>query len=270
MQRVRPHPFTAGTCVAVAGAFLILTGMRGSGRELTPEQAELLQYMSLVKLPDGAGGQRITVRVSGADLQIVNGAGATDTVNGHGNLIVGYDELGFDTEKTGSHNLVVGTGHGYTSHAGVVFGIQNELEAPHATVTGGRFNAAKGYGASVGGGSENQARGVHSSVSGGKDNTALGEDASVAGGQVNFAVGTSASISGGFGNNANGNWASIAGGNGCFADGDHSAVSGGFANTAEGEWATVAGGWLNTASGERSAVSGGCMQDNAVDCTVIP
>ena len=35
---------------------------------------------------------RPTLRVAGANLQVVNGLGATATVNGLGNVIVGYDE----------------------------------------------------------------------------------------------------------------------------------------------------------------------------------
>jgi hypothetical protein len=34
-----------------------------------------------------------TVRVSAANLQVVNGQGGTDKINGLGNLVVGYDEL---------------------------------------------------------------------------------------------------------------------------------------------------------------------------------
>ncbi|MEM6572592.1 MAG: hypothetical protein AAF957_29525, partial [Planctomycetota bacterium] len=43
--------------------------------------------------------------VVGADLRLRNGAGATSTVNGLGNLVIGYDVGG---AGGGSHNLVVG------------------------------------------------------------------------------------------------------------------------------------------------------------------
>src|SRR5262245_41212234 len=49
-----------------------------------------------------------TVRVTGADLQIVNGTGTTASANGTGNLIVGYNDFDPDepADRTGSHNLV--------------------------------------------------------------------------------------------------------------------------------------------------------------------
>jgi hypothetical protein len=47
------------------------------------------------------------VVITGANLRIVNGLGTTDTANGLGNLIVGYNEpRGFQPEvRTGSHNV---------------------------------------------------------------------------------------------------------------------------------------------------------------------
>src|SRR5215471_322684 len=60
------------------------------------------------------------ITISGANLHIVNGLGATDTVNGLGNLIVGYNEhrtpqicppgIPCINERTGSHNVIVGRG----------------------------------------------------------------------------------------------------------------------------------------------------------------
>src|SRR5215471_19962358 len=50
------------------------------------------------------------VTITGANLRIVNGLGATDTINGLGNLIVSYNEprgAGED-RRTGSHNVIVG------------------------------------------------------------------------------------------------------------------------------------------------------------------
>src|SRR5262249_57163077 len=51
------------------------------------------------------------ITISGANLHIVNGLGATNTVNGLGNLIVGYNEHRFPASfniRTGSHNVIVG------------------------------------------------------------------------------------------------------------------------------------------------------------------
>ena len=66
---------------------------------LTPEQEEILSLMSIEFLDDGQGGTAKTFRLTGVNLQVVNGLGATNgipgdpestfgTVNGLGNLIV--------------------------------------------------------------------------------------------------------------------------------------------------------------------------------------
>src|SRR5258705_97292 len=95
MNSIRIHPVTAG--LALVGAAL-LTVARGQQAQrfmtLTPEQSEILNHMSIVYLDDGQGGQAKTIRFSGVNVQIVNGLGATETVNGVGNLIVGYNEPG--------------------------------------------------------------------------------------------------------------------------------------------------------------------------------
>ncbi len=64
------------------------------------------------------------VTITGANLRIVNGLGATDTVNGLGNLIVGYNEprgTGED-RRTGSHNVVVGEENNFISFGGLIVG----------------------------------------------------------------------------------------------------------------------------------------------------
>ena len=59
-------------------------------------------------------------------------------VNGLGNLIVGYDEPRLSgSDKTGSHNIVVGFRHNYSSYGGLVVGEYNEIAGGYATVSGG-------------------------------------------------------------------------------------------------------------------------------------
>jgi len=55
---------------------------------------------------------------SGVNVQIVDGSGDTyGDVNGLGNLIVGYNELrGTSDNRTGSHNVVIGAEHNYSSY----------------------------------------------------------------------------------------------------------------------------------------------------------
>ena len=140
-----------------------------------------------------------TLRVAGANLQIVNGLGSTDTVNGVGNLILGYDEsrgsgdfycsLGQYTNETtcttnggtwstnhksGSHNAVIGAQQNYSRYGGLVAGAVNTINGVGAAVGGGSFNAASGDYASVGGGNSQLASGAYSSVSGGFFHIATG------------------------------------------------------------------------------------------------
>ncbi len=159
---------------------------------LTAEQAEILSHQSIVFLDDGQGGTVKTLRISGINVQIVNGLEATNgnstdpdsidpsetQTNGLGNLIVGYNELGNPNgdDRTGSHNMVVGHGNSFTSFGGWVGPRDNTVSGPFASVTGGQRNTATGLSASVSGGMGNDASGNDSSVSGGNARTARGDD----------------------------------------------------------------------------------------------
>lgn len=69
---------------------------------------------------------------TGCDVEIRNGLGNTETTNGSGNLIVGYNE-GDTSSQTGSHNMVGGTNSEYTSYGGLVVGFANSIYSPYAT-----------------------------------------------------------------------------------------------------------------------------------------
>ena len=163
------------------------------------------------------------------NIYIGNGSGKTNgEVNGLGNLIIGYNETTSENiKRTGSHNLVIGPEHAYTSFGGVVVGRENTISAPYTSVTGGRLNTASGLGASVSGGSVNTASKDFASVSGGKSNEAKGLNASVSGGTSNSAQGDFTSITGGSDNTASGFTASISGGSGNIASGNYASISGG-------------------------------------------
>jgi uncharacterized coiled-coil protein SlyX len=165
------------------------------------------------------------VQLAGANLRIVNGLGSTDTINGLGNLIVGYDEFNTfltislthcsdgdygdqascedagevwsHSHKSGSHYLVAGSQNNYSQFGGIVTGYRNFATNGYSTVTGGTGNIARGRSSSVSGGALNTASGTYSSVSGGYDNMASNEYSSVSGGYRNTASGTYSSVSGG-------------------------------------------------------------------------
>jgi hypothetical protein len=189
----------------------------------------------------GAGGLP-EVRITGANLRLVNDLRATATTNGLGNLLVGYNEprQGGNVE-TGSHNVVVGQGHNFSSFGGLVVGRQNEISGAFAAVSGGFDNTASGASAAVSGGIFNRASGESATVSGGFDNTASASATSVSGGRGNTARGESATVSGGHGNTASGHTAAISGGQANTAGGFTSAVSGGRNHTVRGDFDWVAG-----------------------------
>ncbi len=128
-----------------------------------------------------------TMLFKGVNVQIVNGLDNTHTINGTGNLIVGYNELrGEGDDRTGSHNIVIGKNNNYSAYGGLVVGYQNEISGEYSSVSGG-LNTASGFGSSVSGGYQNIASNSYSSVSGGFSNTASGNGSSVSGGSYNTA-----------------------------------------------------------------------------------
>ena len=228
------------------------------------------------------------IRFTGVNLQLVNGegpfpavtgageGGPFPAVNGLGNLIIGYNEAepegGAAIGRSGSHNIVVGPGHGYSSSGGLVAGLDNKISGHYASVTGGHVNQATadfssvsggganratGFSSSISGGYSSQTTGSHSSVSGGFSNLAAGRRASVSGGQENQALQDFSSVSGGLNNFAGSDWASVSGGKDNAARGLRSSVSGGRSNVAWGNDSSVSGGQLNQAAGFHSSVSGG-------------
>ncbi len=155
-----------------------------------------------------------TITFSRVNVQIVSGSGTTDgTINGLGNLIVGYNESrDSGSNKSGSHNIVVGSQHNYTSYGGLVAGYWNTISGEYSSVSGGGSNTASGYTSSVSGGYTNTASGHRSSVSGGQYNTAGGNYSSVSGGGYNTAGAYRSSVSGGYINTAGGYTSSVSGG----------------------------------------------------------
>jgi hypothetical protein len=196
---------------------------------------------------------------TGANLHIRSGSGSTGgTINGLGNLIVGYNEArASGSVRTGSHNLIVGRNHNFSSYGGIVAGYENTISGGYASVTGGVYNMASGLYSSVTGGTNNDATNTHSSVSGGENNTASGTSSSVSGGVNNTASGYDSSVTGGYQNIANGDNSSVSGGNANTASGANASVSGGANNTAGQTNSSVSGGQNNSASGTSASISGG-------------
>ena len=254
-----------GTVAGQQGEIDVLEGT------VAGQQATIDELQALL---DGVERDGDTLRFAGMNLQVVNNTGTTDgTPNGLGNVIIGYDsERSTDSDKSGSHYLVIGDSHNYTASGGIVAGLLNTASGDWASVTGGTGNTASGsnssvsggesntassVGSSVSGGNENTASGFNSSVSGGLGNTASGNDTTVSGGESNTASGARASVSGGTSNLASGLISSVSGGSNNTSSSGSSSVSGGFGNLASDFVSSVSGGSGNTASGARASVSGG-------------
>jgi len=287
-------PVLAGLAqVATSGTLESALGSPKHHFVLTRQQHKILSMISLEDLPDGLGGTVQTVRLTGANLQVVNGLGVTESLNGLGNLIVGYNELGNPAgdNHTGSHNIVGGNENNFSSSGGLVMGEGNGISAEWASVSGGSNNYASGPSSSVSGGLGNSADGFGTSVSGGYRNRASGYFTSVSGGAANLASGggfyflfsypsagfinfPGGSVSGGRYNTASGYSTSVSGGVANHASGgyiatrlfpptfpfliqDGSSISGGNRNSASGFASSVSGGAGNAATASGSSVSAG-------------
>jgi len=211
---------------------------------------------------------------TGCNVHVLNGEGATNTTNGVGNIIVGYNEFTsyYGRLRTGSHVIVVGSDHEYTSYGGIVVGKENTIAGPYASVSGGYKNTAgEGFSdnlgekyASVSGGCRNSADAQCSSVSGGYGNMISREAtaASVSGGSLHEVEGERASISGGYRNFAYGYGSSILGGDnnqiGGVSDENvlYATISGGHNNEAQGNYVSITGGRDNTVAEDYSSVLG--------------
>jgi hypothetical protein len=199
-------PVTLATQSEVTALQGQVATLQNDNTTLTSEVSALQTKLSKVSYnPTGLNGKP-TLTISGANVQIDSGSGATNgTVNGLGNLFIGNDEHStcgpdFSTvcTQTGSNNLVFGEDQTFTSYGGLIAGQFNTVSGAFADAFGLRDTASGNY-SSVRGGIGNTASGVESAVSGGGSNTASGVDSSVSGGDSNTASERDSSILGGEG-----------------------------------------------------------------------
>jgi hypothetical protein len=285
-------PSTAGASVTSGGS----TGSCEPGTNSVALPAEKAEQEKLISiLPDmkyvkEGVDKKPTIQFSGANLQVIDGSGSETTVNGTGNLILGYDEK--PGAQTGSHDLLLGgTGNSYTSYGGLVGGYNNKITSAYASVLDGAGNTASGEASTITGGYSNQVSSGYGSVTGGCSNLAgtgtvainsfctsptsfIHGFASVTGGLGNQASGRSSVVTSGAYNLANDLYTSISGGcsnftstgtnpgynSACVATankGYFASISGGIDNQASAIDASVSGGGFNDASGTYGSVSGG-------------
>lgn len=221
-------PTTAGQAVVSGGTAGAPSCSSGTTAVLAPT------YVS-----SGVGGKP-TVQFSAVNLQVIDGTGVETTINGTGNLILGYDEK--PGVQTGSHNLLLGGSNSYTSYGGIVAGLSNSIVNAYASVLGG---------------SANRASGSDSAIVGGYANTAASNSATILGGCSNLSGTGTVSV------NPN-----------CTHTGEHPsgyvAILGGTGNQAAATAAAVLGGLDNDAFGAYATISGGHGNKASVNCQAIP
>jgi hypothetical protein len=290
---------TVSLCVPSGEGAAITTpskGSCGSGTSVklpseAKEQEKLISILPDIKYEPSGIDSKPTIQFSGVNLQVINGSGSETTVNGTGNLIIGYDEK--PGTQTGSHDLLLG---GYsdssTSYGGILGGSHNNtISGPYAAVLSGAENTAVGSGSIIAGGHSNKTNAAYSmigggcgnftgsgtyavssvctttyandftTVGGGTGNQAEAENATVSGGAFNLANDLYTSISGGCDNlvASSGNKLTLPKGIGCEPPGNaqFASVAGGDFNIASASDASVAGGSANNAGGSNTSVGGG-------------
>lgn len=105
----------AWECVPTTAGQAVTSGGAGG----TPSCSSGVPVLAPSYVAAGVDG-KATVQFSGVNVQIIDGSGSTSTVNGTGNLVLGYDDtLG---TQTGSHDLILGENQSYTSYGEIVGG----------------------------------------------------------------------------------------------------------------------------------------------------
>ena len=152
--------------------------------------------------------------LTGMNFQVVSGSGTTTgTINGTGNIIVGYNETNSSNDKrTGSHNIVVGRYHSFSKFGGLIAGEDNSISGESASVLGGAENSASGNGSLVVGGFRNQSEAVTSVAVAGESNRAQGRSCLVTGGASNRCTGIASAVNGGTNNLCTGTASAVGGG----------------------------------------------------------
>jgi hypothetical protein len=278
---------TAGGAVTSGGS----TGTCGSGTSPVQlpgeaeEQKKLISILPHINYVTEGVDKKPTIQFSGVNLQVINGSGSETTINGTGNLILGYDET--PGKQTGSHNsLFGGISNSYTSYGGIVGGGHNNtISGPYATILGGGENTATGTSDTITGGFSNKATINYATVSGGCSNLAgtgtltvnsactshTGYFPSILGGIGNQASAENASVSGGAYNLAGGTFASsVSGGKENKATGEEASVSGGGGGEASAPLASIVGGRLGKAPYRASTVLGGLEEVTEKEFGVTP
>ena len=211
-----------------------------------------------------------TVLISGANFQVVNGSESQLSENALGNIVVGYnpvDSVEQNDLRTGSHNLILGSGQTYLGSCNIIGGNGNQTNGDFGIVSG-LTNEYSGYGGGMIGGSQNLSSLTYGATLGGKKNTLNSDGGAIVGGYNNEVRREQAVVVAGSNNwigddpGTNNRYGVICGGrSNSIHDGQFGGVFGGQNNEVNGELANVLGGSGNIAM--NGLIAGG--QGNVVD-----
>jgi len=171
-------PDTAGAAVTSGGT----TGTCASGTPLkvpasAADQQTLIDLLPYVSFKASGIGQKPTVFFKGVNVNVAKrDTTAVADKDGTGNLIVGRDYNPFYHPRTGSENLVAGTGNGWQTNGNTVVGAYNYAEGgSNGFVAGASNRLLEGTGGSILGGFNNSTRANYASVVGGRGRTAASQ-----------------------------------------------------------------------------------------------
>lgn len=164
LQALQMEVSSLKTDLATANAQLLKLATRlnvletptAGGGGTSPALTELAKYVTVdLNTLNGVKGPHVIFHH--ANVHVQSGSGTTTEaggLTGLGNLIVGYNEMPGQSSgaRVGSHNLVVGPSHAFTSRGGVVFGRGNLISGEYATTLGGVQNSSEGAASSILGG----------------------------------------------------------------------------------------------------------------------
>lgn len=124
----------------------------GRRRRRLPTSVSVAEFNKLQKTVQGLAKRLACVSaksdgndlvLEGCNVHVQNGLRDTLSENGKGNLIVGYNPMSLlgteAAQRTGSHNVVVGDRHRWTSHSGIVAGFNNYIGARWTAALGGTY-----------------------------------------------------------------------------------------------------------------------------------
>jgi hypothetical protein len=217
--------------------------------------------------------------ITGANLHLRNGTGAMSVTNGLGNLTIGYNIDSGYSDRTGSHNLLMGRYLNYTSYGSIITGEENSALGQYSSILSsyrGRTTeesnysslfstseswATKGFG-SVIAARTSQANSYFSGILGGETNVVDAGYSAIAGGKLNkiWLLASHGTIAGGTNNQIwNGQFNNIVGGYGNEIYGNLSSISGGANGLIEAAvtGGSITGGDNNTIHNNYSTIGGG-------------